>query len=147
MKQLFGPHGWLGKSMSMKELPSEKGGFKQFGGKLKQRIENLVGSGTMALRFVPLIGTIDRRCLQVRTHKRLPPPVAFQITFQIQVLGLIEPSITSKTVFGNGANALRYRQSVPHYSATGRPHERREYHESYSILGQQEPAPGHRIHV
>ena len=36
--------------MSMKELPSEKGGFKQFGGKLKQRIEHLVGSETMALR-------------------------------------------------------------------------------------------------
>ena len=51
MKQLFGPHGWLGKSMSMKELPSEKGGFKQFGGKLKQRIENLVGSGTMAAQI------------------------------------------------------------------------------------------------
>ena len=61
--------------MSMKELPSEKGGFKQFGGKLKQRIENLVGSETMALRFVPLIGTIDRRCLQIRTHECLPSPV------------------------------------------------------------------------
>ena len=61
--------------MSMKELPSEKGGFKQFGGKLKQRIENLVGSGTMALRFVPLIGTVDRRCLQIRTHECLPSSV------------------------------------------------------------------------
>lgn len=72
MKQLFGSHGWLGKSMSMKELPSEKGGFKQLGGKLKQRIEHLVGSETMALRFVPLIGTVDRRRFQVRTHTCLP---------------------------------------------------------------------------
>ena len=72
MKQLFGPHGWLGKSMSMKELPSEKGGFKQFGGKLKQRIEHLVSSGTMAVKFVPLIETVDRRCFQVCTYKCLP---------------------------------------------------------------------------
>ena len=58
--------------MSMKELPSEKGGFKQFGGKLKQRIEHLVGFGTMALKFVPLIGNVDRRRFQVCTHKCLP---------------------------------------------------------------------------
>ena len=58
--------------MSMKELPSEKSGLKQFGGKLKQRIEHLVSSGTTALESVPLIGTIDRRRLQVCAHKCLP---------------------------------------------------------------------------
>ena len=67
--------------MSMKELPSEKGGFKQFGGKLKQRFGNLVGSGTMALIFVPLIVTVDRRCLQIRTYECLPSPVTIQIAF------------------------------------------------------------------
>ena len=99
--------------MSMKELPSEKGGFKQFGGKLKQRIEHLVGSENMSLVFVPLIGTVDRRCLQVSTLKCLPQPVTIKITSQIQVLGLVEPSITGETVFGNGADALCYRQPVP----------------------------------
>ena len=92
----------------MKELPSEKGGFKQFGGKLKQRIEHLVSSETMAVKFVPLIGTVDRRRLQVCTCKCLSWPVTIQVTSQIQVPSLVKPSITGETVFGNGAHALRY---------------------------------------
>lgn len=45
MKQMFGERGWLGKSTSMKELPSEeyrKTGLKHWGGKIKQRMEHLV---------------------------------------------------------------------------------------------------------
>ena len=45
MKQLFGEGGWLGKSMSFKELPDEeyrKKGLKHWGGKIKQRVEDLV---------------------------------------------------------------------------------------------------------
>lgn len=41
VKQLFGEKGWLGRSTSMKELPSEeyrKTGIKIWGGKLKQRM-------------------------------------------------------------------------------------------------------------
>jgi hypothetical protein len=46
-KLLFGEGGWLGRSMSMKDLdePSEryrKTGLKQWGEKLKQRVEDLV---------------------------------------------------------------------------------------------------------
>ena len=44
-KQMFGENGWLGRSMSMNELPSEKyrkNGLKHWGGKIKQRVENLV---------------------------------------------------------------------------------------------------------
>lgn len=44
-KQLFGEQGWLGRSTSMRELPSEeyrKTGIKYWGGKLKQRIEDIV---------------------------------------------------------------------------------------------------------
>lgn len=47
IKQLFGEGGWLGKSTSMKESPDEeyrKKGIKHWGGKLKQRVEDLVGS-------------------------------------------------------------------------------------------------------
>lgn len=45
VKQLFGEQGWLGRSTSMRELPSEefrKTGIKHWGGKLKQRIEYIV---------------------------------------------------------------------------------------------------------
>ena len=41
MKQLFGENGWLGRSLSMKELPSEeyrKTGIKNWGEKFKQRM-------------------------------------------------------------------------------------------------------------
>lgn len=47
VKQLFGEHGWLGKSTSMKELPSEqyrKSGIKHWGGKLKQRVGEMVST-------------------------------------------------------------------------------------------------------
>lgn len=45
MKQMFGEHGWLGKSTSMKELPSDeyrKAGIKNWSDKLKQRVGNMV---------------------------------------------------------------------------------------------------------
>ncbi len=45
MKKLFGDMGRLGKSMSMKELPSQeyrKKGFKHWGEKVKECVENLV---------------------------------------------------------------------------------------------------------
>ncbi len=45
MKKMFGENGWLGRSTSMKELPSEqyrKTGLKHWGGKIKQRVGDLV---------------------------------------------------------------------------------------------------------
>ena len=45
MKKMFGENGWLGRSTSMKEMPSEhyrKTGLKHWGGKIKQRVEDLV---------------------------------------------------------------------------------------------------------
>lgn len=45
MKKMFGENGWLGRSTSMKELPSEQNrrfGLKHWGGKIKQRVEDLV---------------------------------------------------------------------------------------------------------
>jgi hypothetical protein len=53
IKQLFGEGGWLGKSTSMKESPDEeyrKKGIKHWGGKLKQRVEDLVGLGSFLSR-------------------------------------------------------------------------------------------------
>ena len=44
-KKLIGEGGWLGKSASFKELPDEqyrRKGFKRLGGKIKQRVEDLV---------------------------------------------------------------------------------------------------------
>lgn len=44
MKKMFGENGWLGKSTSMKELQAEqkKSPLKHWGGKLKQRVGDLV---------------------------------------------------------------------------------------------------------
>ena len=45
IKKMFGENGWLGRSTSMKEIPtdqSRKTGLKNWGGKLKQRVEDLV---------------------------------------------------------------------------------------------------------
>ena len=66
MKKLFGEGGWLGKSTSMRELPSQeyrKKGFKHWGEKVKERVENLVsiflrGNCTLIVDMM-----IDRRCL------------------------------------------------------------------------------------
>ena len=47
MKMMFGEKGWLGKSMSMNELPSaeyRKTGLKHWGGKLKKGVGNLVSN-------------------------------------------------------------------------------------------------------
>lgn len=44
-KQMFGENGWLGRTTSMNELPNEKyrkTGIKHWGGKIKQRVENIV---------------------------------------------------------------------------------------------------------
>ena len=55
-KLLFGEGGWLGRSMSAKDLdePSEnyrKTGLKQWGEKLKQRVEDLVGCQFLFLKL------------------------------------------------------------------------------------------------
>jgi len=50
MKKLFGENGWLGKSMSMKDLPSHKKGLKHWGGKVKERVENLVRIDSLRVR-------------------------------------------------------------------------------------------------
>ncbi|EER38507.1 conserved hypothetical protein [Histoplasma capsulatum H143] len=45
-KKLFGENGWLGRSPSLKESPSEKNkrpGFKALGEKIKQRVEDITG--------------------------------------------------------------------------------------------------------
>lgn len=45
MKRIFGERGWLGKSMSMNELPSEeyrKTGIKHWGGKIKKGVGQIV---------------------------------------------------------------------------------------------------------
>ena len=49
VKQLFGEHGWLGRTTSMKELPSDeyrKKGFRHWVKKSKQRVEEIVSYQT-----------------------------------------------------------------------------------------------------
>lgn len=56
-KQMFGENGWLGRSTSMNELPNEKyrkTGIKHWGGKIKQRVENLVIAKASPSMFIDL---------------------------------------------------------------------------------------------
>ncbi|KAI9790891.1 MAG: hypothetical protein M1816_004652 [Peltula sp. TS41687] len=53
MKKMFGENGWLNRSTSMKEIPvvehDWKSGFKQWGGKIKQRVEGITDDMTRLL--------------------------------------------------------------------------------------------------
>ena len=68
MKRFFGENGFLGRSTSMKELPSEeyrKKGVKQLGEKFKQRVEGMVSysaSGDEPARLL-MQGSIDGRSI------------------------------------------------------------------------------------
>lgn len=114
VKQLFGEHGWLGKSTSMKELPSEqyrKSAIKHWGGKLKQRVGEMVSifsppPSTPPAKPIPIQLTrspwADGRRVQKAASGRLTatPPFPsihyrahhkyfpFQITAQNQIPGL-----------------------------------------------------------
>lgn len=82
VKQLFGERGWLGRSTSMKELPSEeyrKTGFKHWGGKIKQKVGEIVGqkqnfpvpNRERSLLICEV--TEDRRGLQAAPNNIRPP--------------------------------------------------------------------------
>ena len=108
MKQLFGEHGWLGRSMSMNELPTEeyrkKTGFKQWGGRLKERVEHLVGSlvDTSNYPVTKLMQTPDISSLasrlqspsksksmsssKSRFHVSLPPPFQAKLYSEMELM-------------------------------------------------------------
>ena len=117
-KQMFGENGWLGRSTSMNELPNEKyrkTGIKHWGGKIKQRVENLVSLKENP-RQVNWLTRADRRCVEgVEIHTNDPPParIAFQVSFQDQIPRLAQSSYASKALLRNGAHGLRDSQSVP----------------------------------
>ena len=55
MKQLFGEKGWLGRTTSMKELPSEeyrKTGIKHWGGKIKDKMLGKVWSSWLLCMMI-----------------------------------------------------------------------------------------------
>lgn len=57
IKKMFGENGWLGRSSSMKELPTDplrKTGLKNWGGKIKQRVEDLVRRPNIIVRSIGL---------------------------------------------------------------------------------------------
>lgn len=61
-KQMFGENGWLGRSTSMNELPNEKyrkNGIKHWGGKIKQRVENLVSLNRSRRKSIVLRGQTE----------------------------------------------------------------------------------------
>lgn len=95
IKQLFGEGGWLGKSTSMKEPPDEeyrKKGIKHWGGKLKQRVEDLVGPD---LLFMDCESDreADGGCVEICACYSVSAQITVQvITYQVQVLCIPEPS-------------------------------------------------------
>ncbi len=118
-KQMFGEKGWLGRSTSMNELPNEKyrkTGIKHWGGKIKQRVENLVGLRTPPRGQVHWLTRTDRRCVEgVKAHTNDSPParIALQVSPEDQIQRLSQSSYASKALLRNGAYGLRHSQSIP----------------------------------
>lgn len=76
IKKMFGENGWLGRSTSMKELPtdpSRKTGLKNWGGKIKQRVEDLVRVLTLwSIGWVIAYIRADRRFHQAHAKSFHP---------------------------------------------------------------------------
>ena len=78
VKQLFGEHGWLGRSTSMKELPSDeyrKTGLKHWGGKLKQRVGEIVSHPPSEFSTKPTDRTLGNQTedMSKKLHSSSPP--------------------------------------------------------------------------
>lgn len=106
-KQMFGENGWLGRSTSMHELPNEryrKNGIKHWGGKIKQRVENLVSLRVFSIKPSCLQDRprMSRRCQslyrQPSTSANRPPSL------------LPRPNLTSPLVL------LCRQSSIPKWS-------------------------------
>lgn len=106
MKKMFGENGWLGRSTSMKELPSDqyrKTGLKHWGGKFKQRVEDLVTPLHVLripytqLTFVPE----DWRRNQTRPKPFQPRKPSRQTSRHDQIPNLDRPAHASEALFGS----------------------------------------------
>lgn len=127
MKKMFGENGWLGRSTSMKELPSEqyrKTGLKHWGGKIKQRVEDLVTS--FHLLHTPytqlIIRTEDGRRNQTPPKPLQPRKQPRQTSYYDQIPDFNRPTHSSEDILRNRAHDLCDCKQVPHDAASGRPH-------------------------
>ena len=90
IKKMFGENGWLGRSISMKELPSDqsrKNGLKNLGGKIKQRVEDLVRHPDFRALFHWILTYIrtDRRLHQAHPKSLSPFHVSRQISRHLEI--------------------------------------------------------------
>ena len=74
-KQMFGENGWLGRSTSMNELPDDKyrkTGIKHWGGKIKQRVENLVCPVKSSAKSILRSENRPKMCRRCRSSYQRP---------------------------------------------------------------------------
>lgn len=136
MKQLFGENGWLGRSTSMNELPDEKyrkTGIKHWGGKIKERVENIVRVKD-SLDHSTANAWTDGGCGEVQSQNIVPARIAIQVSCKIQISRVLKPSTASEAVLRNGAHDLRNSKPVSQCPAGRRPHDSREPHKSHPVL-------------
>lgn len=104
-KQMFGENGWLGRSTSMHELPNEryrKNGIKHWGGKIKQRVENLVSLRVIFVKSFCLQDRprMSRRCQssyrQPSTSANRPPSLLRRPNFMSPLVLPCRQSSTRK---------------------------------------------------
>ncbi|KAK4692393.1 hypothetical protein P7C71_g4802, partial [Lecanoromycetidae sp. Uapishka_2] len=95
MKKLFGEMGRLGKSMSMKDLPSQeyrKKGFKHWGGKVKERVENLTDDvsklipASVSLHSSPSKSSPSKTPPKSKFHVSLTPPMQAKLYADIELM-------------------------------------------------------------
>ncbi|KAL9128281.1 MAG: hypothetical protein Q9217_003012 [Psora testacea] len=91
MKRMFGEGGWLGKSMSMNELPSEeyhKTGLKQWGVKIKKGVETLqTESASKSIpKPISLGGSPSKSPPKSKFHVSLSPPMQAKLYSEIELM-------------------------------------------------------------
>lgn len=155
VKQLFGERGWLGRSTSMKELPSEeyrKTGFKHWGERFKQKVGEIVCPEKVSSFYrkgYSLIYQVaeNRGGLQVVSLNICPTRNVLQSATPIQIPNLPQPTRASQTLLGSRAHDLRHRQPIPDDASASRAHVHRIPPKSDPILDLQEPPASRRIPI
>ncbi|KAH0542001.1 hypothetical protein FGG08_003550 [Glutinoglossum americanum] len=90
MKKMFGENGWLGRSTSMKEKPSEqyqKTGLKHWGGKLRQRVEGLTEDVSKLRIPNPFHVEVEQETpLNKKTPISLDPPAQAKLYCEVELM-------------------------------------------------------------
>ncbi|KAL9102050.1 MAG: hypothetical protein Q9163_002758 [Psora crenata] len=90
MKRIFGEGGWLGKSVSMHELPNEeyrKTGLKHLGVKIKKGVENLTEGASKSIpKPISLGGSPTKSPTRSKFHVSISPPLQAKLYSEIELM-------------------------------------------------------------